>query len=157
MSGSADLAADIAAEAEAEAAIVSASDAFVRALARYRWHPVAQSGLGGPLVDILDAFALAQGLWITEVDWSPLPTSPLVVRLANRDGWTCHYCPAALGWGHPSVTPPQIEHVLPASRGGTNDGANLVLACRPCNTSKGTQTPVEWRREPCCDAHREVV
>lgn len=35
------------------------------------------------------------------------------------------------------------DHVMPKSRGGTNDPDNLVLACRDCNMKKGARTPAE--------------
>ncbi len=37
-----------------------------------------------------------------------------------------------------------VDHVLPISRGGTNDLDNLVLACQPCNVSKGNSTLDEF-------------
>lgn len=38
-----------------------------------------------------------------------------------------------------------IDHVVPLSRGGGNELENLVLACRSCNTAKGTRIyPDEW-------------
>jgi hypothetical protein len=36
------------------------------------------------------------------------------------------------------VDAPCIDHVIPRSRGGSNDLSNLVLCCRSCNSSKGT-------------------
>jgi 5-methylcytosine-specific restriction endonuclease McrA len=46
----------------------------------------------------------------------------------------------------------EIEHRLPVSRGGTDRWDNLVLACSPCNTQKGTRTPEEagmaWEIHP---------
>jgi len=54
-----------------------------------------------------------------------------------RDQYTCRYC---------GQTPPgvvlEIEHVIPVSRGGTNDIDNLVAACRECNQGKGTREAV---------------
>jgi 5-methylcytosine-specific restriction endonuclease McrA len=38
-----------------------------------------------------------------------------------------------------------VDHVIPASRGGTDDPDNLVPACTPCNTSKGNKLLAEWR------------
>ena len=35
----------------------------------------------------------------------------------------------------------QIDHILPWSRGGTNDPANLQILCGPCNRSKGARVP----------------
>lgn len=38
----------------------------------------------------------------------------------------------------------QVDHVLPRSRGGSNNLVNLVLACSDCNSRKGARTPGEW-------------
>lgn len=37
-----------------------------------------------------------------------------------------------------------IDHLLPRTRGGSDSGENLVLACKPCNTSKGGADMMEW-------------
>jgi 5-methylcytosine-specific restriction endonuclease McrA len=47
----------------------------------------------------------------------------------------CHYCGAPAGCR---------DHRIPKSRGGTDDPANIVLACRRCNTSKGRLTEQEF-------------
>lgn len=41
--------------------------------------------------------------------------------------------------------PFEMEHVLPSSRGGSNELDNLALACRACNVRKsdGTEAPGE--------------
>jgi len=36
--------------------------------------------------------------------------------------------------------PLEIEHIRPTARGGSDDEANLWLACRMCNNFKGVQT-----------------
>lgn len=36
------------------------------------------------------------------------------------------------------------DHVVPKSRGGSDDPSNIVVACRTCNCSKGDRTPEEW-------------
>lgn len=41
---------------------------------------------------------------------------------------TCHYC---------GGTADTVDHVVPRSRGGTHDRANLVASCEPCNQAKG--------------------
>lgn len=38
-----------------------------------------------------------------------------------------------------------LDHILPLSRGGRNDPANLAPCCNSCNPSKGDRTPEEWR------------
>jgi CRISPR/Cas system Type II protein with McrA/HNH and RuvC-like nuclease domain len=37
-----------------------------------------------------------------------------------------------------------IDHYVPLSRGGSNDISNIVLACAPCNRSKGDKLPSEF-------------
>ena len=44
----------------------------------------------------------------------------------------------------------QVEHLTPASKGGTNDESNLVLAHRCCNQEKKQKTMPEylaWREK----------
>lgn len=48
----------------------------------------------------------------------------------------CHYCGRA--------TRLTKDHVIPRSRGGTDAEANIVFACRNCNSAKGDRTPEEW-------------
>jgi 5-methylcytosine-specific restriction endonuclease McrA len=50
-----------------------------------------------------------------------------------RDGLRCVYCGQNV-----ENTALTLDHVVPQWLGGTNDAANLVTACRCCNSSKGT-------------------
>lgn len=59
------------------------------------------------------------------------------VRTAVLLSGPCAYC------GDPIVT--QVDHVLPLSRGGTDDRGNLTPACKTCNMEKGDFTPEEYR------------
>jgi len=52
--------------------------------------------------------------------------------LLEKWGRKCAYC----GIEH---VPLQIEHIKARANGGTNNIANLTLACEPCNRRKGTQ------------------
>jgi hypothetical protein len=65
----------------------------------------------------------------------------------NRDGWRCRYCGKQLrpARGHPAHDSyaPTLDHVMPKSRGGSGDSANLVTACDACGTLKGARTPEE--------------
>jgi hypothetical protein len=62
-------------------------------------------------------------------------------EIAKRDGCRCHICHRKVDmnlsgkakWG------PTIEHIIPVSRGGTNDPGNLALAHRYCNTARGNR------------------
>lgn len=58
-------------------------------------------------------------------------------RIFARDGYVCVYC---------GESPEDLEcdHVIPISRGGTNDLSNLATACAPCNRSKSDRLLSEW-------------
>lgn len=64
---------------------------------------------------------------------------PWKIRLAvfRRDGFVCRYCGSSLGDF-------ECDHVIPVSRGGETSVENIVVACRPCNGSKGNKLLVEW-------------
>lgn len=54
----------------------------------------------------------------------------------TRDGYTCRYC------GRQSDTVIlHVDHVIPVSKGGTNDPENLVTACADCNMGKSNKNP----------------
>jgi 5-methylcytosine-specific restriction endonuclease McrA len=48
--------------------------------------------------------------------------------LAERDGWTCHYC-----GGEVTREDWSIDHLLALSQGGTHTWDNVALAHRDCN------------------------
>jgi 5-methylcytosine-specific restriction endonuclease McrA len=50
----------------------------------------------------------------------------------QRDDLQCIYCQS-----QKSLT---IDHLLPQQMGGNNNTKNLVTACKPCNSSKGSKT-----------------
>ncbi|HEX6058585.1 MAG TPA: HNH endonuclease [Gemmatimonadaceae bacterium] len=67
--------------------------------------------------------------------------------LFARDGYRCQYC------GRPGAELRQREsltrdHVVPMSRGGTNEWTNVVTACSPCNTRKANHMPEEIGMHP---------
>lgn len=49
----------------------------------------------------------------------------------NRDGFTCQYCGA-----QPPDVLLVVDHITPASHGGTTTIENLITACEPCNQGK---------------------
>jgi hypothetical protein len=60
--------------------------------------------------------------------------NPHYPAVARRAGHRCEYCRA------PEAVfnfPFEVEHIIPTSRGGADDEANLCLACRACNLRKG--------------------
>jgi len=70
-------------------------------------------------------------------------------RVLDTHGNNCWYCGIELkpwtinGKQKDSFT---IDHLIPISRGGTNEATNLVPTCSFCNTSKGNRTLEEYRQ-----------
>jgi 5-methylcytosine-specific restriction endonuclease McrA len=62
------------------------------------------------------------------------PVKRLAIYL--RDGLACCYC----GDGVEEGAVLTLDHVTPHSKGGTNHEANLITACRRCNSSRGNRT-----------------
>ena len=50
----------------------------------------------------------------------------------------CFWCGCKVGDTY------HVDHVIPLSRGGSNDPDNLVIACPSCNCSKQDKLPHEW-------------
>ncbi len=62
--------------------------------------------------------------------------------LFARDGYRCQFC----GRGETQLGFRECltrDHLIPLSRGGTNDWSNVVTACSTCNTRKGNRLPEE--------------
>jgi 5-methylcytosine-specific restriction endonuclease McrA len=67
--------------------------------------------------------------------------------LFARDHYRCQYC----GRHVLELKPREAltrDHLLPLSRGGTNEWSNVVTACSPCNTRKGNHLPSEIGMHP---------
>jgi hypothetical protein len=71
---------------------------------------------------------------------SRLNREAAIAHLTKDDDWNCAYCDCELSYGDI-----HIDHIVPLSKGGTNDIENLALSCKPCNLRKGARTPEEWR------------
>ena len=62
-----------------------------------------------------------------------------------RDGFRCQYC--GDGFTSRDLT---FDHVIPRSRGGGTNFGNIVSACTPCNSRKGSEPmrPIRPPRTP---------
>ena len=94
-----------------------------------------------------------------------MPSSSAERAVYVRDGWRCRYCgtrvidrsmrarlhrclPDTARWGarnadkHTALAAlsASLDHVVPHSRGGTNDEPNLVTACNACQFGRGQWT-----------------
>lgn len=59
--------------------------------------------------------------------------------LFRRDGHICLYCGEQ--FTQMDLT---RDHIIPMSRGGSDNWENVVTACYRCNNQKGNRTPEEW-------------
>jgi 5-methylcytosine-specific restriction endonuclease McrA len=73
---------------------------------------------------------------LKDEDWIPLR-----MAILQRDGFVCEYC----GVEGEDNAKWCVDHVVPLSRGGSNEPDNLVACCFPCNASKSDKLVHEWR------------
>jgi 5-methylcytosine-specific restriction endonuclease McrA len=64
------------------------------------------------------------------------------VAVWQKTAGHCAYCGADLHLQNEWV----VDHIIPRSRGGRNDLANLIASCAYCNGSKWGRTVEEWRQ-----------
>lgn len=78
---------------------------------------------------------------------SGLIPKPTRKKVYERDGFACVYCGRKDGEYTPVESASDgelsIDHVIPKTRGGSNEISNLVTACMPCNNHKNNRTPEE--------------
>jgi len=69
------------------------------------------------------------------------------IDVFERDGWRCQACgcetPRSL-MGLIKDNAPQLDHIVPISRGGPHTMDNVQCLCRLCNQIKGTQRFVDF-------------
>jgi hypothetical protein len=105
------------------------------------------------------------------------PSETVIVSIYKRDRFHCRYCGCKViptqimrlvsevfpdefpyhpnwkgGETHPAIASrsPSLDHVVPWTKGGTNDPENLVCACWICNQIKGdlTHEQIGWELRP---------
>ena len=69
---------------------------------------------------------------------SSIPDS-LQIQVRERAKHLCEYCHAAEKWQYVPFT---IDHVIPVSKEGSSNFANLALACFHCNRRKSNQISI---------------
>jgi 5-methylcytosine-specific restriction endonuclease McrA len=72
--------------------------------------------------------------------------------LFARDGYRCQYCGRPAHELKPRETLTR-DHLVPLSRGGTNEWTNVVTACSACNTRKSNHLPSEVGMFPLTAPH----
>lgn len=61
------------------------------------------------------------------------------IKVFERDGWRCVYCGCATPKelrGQAVDAAPEMDHIVPLSRGGSHTWANVTCSCRKCNNRK---------------------
>ncbi|HSO38264.1 MAG TPA: HNH endonuclease [Labilithrix sp.] len=70
----------------------------------------------------------------------------------DREVWSgkCLHCNARLmiGLDGEPISRATIEHILPKNHGGTDDLANLGIACARCNSEKGVRHDHKKKTDP---------
>jgi 5-methylcytosine-specific restriction endonuclease McrA len=61
----------------------------------------------------------------------------------KRQHGRCYWCGESVGGGY------HADHVVPLSRGGSDDIGNIVIACPSCNLKKNTKMPHEFADRIC--------
>jgi len=69
----------------------------------------------------------------------PVPDS-IRYRILKKAGGRCALCGASK-----KETTLHIDHILPRSRGGSNDESNLQVLCFQCNLGKGNKDTADFR------------
>lgn len=59
-------------------------------------------------------------------------------RLYKKFKQQCFFCQEEILYSQAT-----IDHLVPRSKGGTDDETNLVLACRTCNIDKGSELDLD--------------
>lgn len=66
--------------------------------------------------------------------------------LERRDGDECYLCERPIKLKSVGPSGPSVDHLIPRSKGGTHDLANLALVHRRCNSAKGNRAANEQLR-----------
>ncbi|NTV45830.1 MAG: HNH endonuclease [Chlorobiales bacterium] len=89
---------------------------------------IARSELYIPELPVLDSYSFIRaGLW-----WSVLA----------RDNWKCRSCGRSAKENGITL---EVDHIIPRSKGGTNDISNLQTLCKKCNIGKSNKDSTDLR------------
>ncbi|MFE5828692.1 HNH endonuclease [Streptomyces sp. NPDC056508] len=69
-----------------------------------------------------------------------LSRAAVLRRWEELEWWSCAYCDRSFG---PTVVA-EIDHIRPASKGGSDEWVNLAPACQECNRAKSDLDVGAW-------------
>jgi len=89
----------------------------------------------------------------SKTDYFDMLKKEAKLKILKRDKYTCKYCGASLKGKDTPTRPnnyefnewknnrkdPTIDHVIPISKGGSDNKENLVACCLKCNRLKGNK------------------
>lgn len=89
----------------------------------------------------LEAFIADRGIdiWRGLIEFDPVSES-LRYEVLKRDR-TCRLCGAG-----PDDAQLQVDHIIPRSKGGSNETNNLQVLCAPCNRGKSNRDDTDLRQ-----------
>ena len=88
------------------------------------------------------------GVWTGMMQRDPVPQSVRYTVL-KRDG-KCLLC----GNGSDDA-PLEVDHIVPRSKGGSNDISNLQVLCRPCNQGKSNSDDTNFTKKKTAKKSKE--
>jgi 5-methylcytosine-specific restriction endonuclease McrA len=110
---------------------------FCECLKSADWPPGADYAVHG----YLDTNPSRDEVDVARAKAAELRDRELRVQVRHRDRDRCRYCGTAVRWAdHRSGQGGVLDHVDPSYAAGA---ANLVVACRNCNSRKGNRTPAQ--------------
>lgn len=78
---------------------------------------------------------------------APVGVRYTLTELGERDGWSCHLCTEPVDKTLPGTAAqgPTVDHLVPLSKGGTDEFDNVALAHRACNIRRRDADLDEYR------------
>lgn len=73
---------------------------------------------------------------------NPRPWRVHAMHVYNRDSWVCHLCglPTLKAWDPNDIDhSPSLDHIIPRSKGGSDDPSNLATAHFRCNARRSNK------------------
>jgi 5-methylcytosine-specific restriction endonuclease McrA len=67
-----------------------------------------------------------------------------ILILFSKNNGKCFYCGVCLVEEAEAKRTPQVDHIVPKSKNGSNKIDNLCLVCRYCNSAKNNKTKEEF-------------
>jgi 5-methylcytosine-specific restriction endonuclease McrA len=135
---------DLGREAIASAAVREAADHLAKVLDLYDYLWQWGDGYGGWVTQVIEDALREHGFQRYRPDPAPknanrrkaVSPGKIVLAMQQSNG-RCVACG--------STEQLQVDHIIPVSRGGTNEADNLQMLCKPCNSSKHNKTMEEWQ------------